>query len=49
VTHAPALPQSTRRGAATAEAQERASLEVVEGVLDVLAGRPAMFQVNRLG
>ena len=26
-----------------------ASLEVVEGVLDVLAGRPASYQVNRLG
>ena len=36
-------------GASTAEAQDRASLEVVEGVLDVLAGRPATFQVNRLG
>ena len=34
-------------GASTAEAQDRASLEVVEGVLDVLAGRPATFQVNR--
>jgi D-3-phosphoglycerate dehydrogenase len=34
-------------GASTAEAQNRASLEVVEGVLDVLAGRPAAFQVNR--
>jgi D-3-phosphoglycerate dehydrogenase len=36
-------------GASTAEAQDRASLEVVDGVLDVLAGRPATFQVNRLG
>jgi D-3-phosphoglycerate dehydrogenase len=36
-------------GASTAEAQTRASLEVVEGVLDVLAGRPAAYQVNRLG
>jgi D-3-phosphoglycerate dehydrogenase len=36
-------------GASTAEAQDRASLEVVEGVLDVLAGRPATYQVNRLG
>lgn len=36
-------------GASTAEAQDRASLEVVEGVLDVLAGRPATFQLNRLG
>ncbi|HUP83310.1 MAG TPA: hydroxyacid dehydrogenase [Candidatus Limnocylindria bacterium] len=36
-------------GASTAEAQDRASLEVVEGVLDVLGGRPATFQVNRLG
>jgi D-3-phosphoglycerate dehydrogenase len=35
-------------GASTAEAQARASLEVVEGVLDVLAGRPAAYQVNRL-
>jgi D-3-phosphoglycerate dehydrogenase len=34
-------------GASTAEAQERASLEVVEGVIDVLAGRPAAYQVNR--
>jgi D-3-phosphoglycerate dehydrogenase len=34
-------------GASTAEAQDRASLEVVDGVLDVLAGRPATFQVNR--
>ncbi|MEP7360205.1 MAG: hydroxyacid dehydrogenase [Chloroflexota bacterium] len=34
-------------GASTAEAQDRASLEVVEGVLDVLADRPATFQVNR--
>ena len=34
-------------GASTAEAQDRASLEVVEGVLDVLAGRSAIFQVNR--
>jgi D-3-phosphoglycerate dehydrogenase len=34
-------------GASTAEAQNRASLEVVDGVLDVLAGRPAAFQVNR--
>jgi D-3-phosphoglycerate dehydrogenase len=36
-------------GASTVEAQDRASLEVVEGVLDVLAGRPATYQVNRLG
>lgn len=36
-------------GASTAEAQSKASLEVVEGVLDVLAGRPAAYQVNRLG
>ena len=36
-------------GASTAEAQAKASLEVVEGVLDVLAGRPATYQVNRLG
>lgn len=34
-------------GASTAEAQSRASLEVVQGVLDVLAGRPASYQVNR--
>jgi phosphoglycerate dehydrogenase-like enzyme len=34
-------------GASTAEAQARASLEVVQGVLDVLAGRPATYQVNR--
>jgi D-3-phosphoglycerate dehydrogenase len=34
-------------GASTAEAQARASLEVVEGVLDVLAGRMATYQVNR--
>jgi D-3-phosphoglycerate dehydrogenase len=34
-------------GASTAEAQARASLEVVQGVLDVLAGRPATHQVNR--
>jgi D-3-phosphoglycerate dehydrogenase len=34
-------------GASTAEAQDRASLEVVDGVLDILAGRPATFQVNR--
>jgi len=34
-------------GASTAEAQARASLEVVQGVLDVLAGRPAIHQVNR--
>jgi len=36
-------------GASTAEAQAKASLEVVEGVLDVLAGRPATYQVNRSG
>ena len=36
-------------GASTIEAQAKASLEVVEGVLDVLAGRPAAYQVNRLG
>jgi D-3-phosphoglycerate dehydrogenase len=36
-------------GASTAEAQARASLEVVEGVLDVLAGRPAAYQVNPPG
>jgi D-3-phosphoglycerate dehydrogenase len=36
-------------GASTAEAQARASLEVVQGVLDVLAGRPATYQVNRTG
>jgi D-3-phosphoglycerate dehydrogenase len=36
-------------GASTAEAQAKASLEVVEGILDVLAGRPAACQVNRLG
>lgn len=36
-------------GASTSEAQARASLEVVQGVLDVLAGRPATFQVNRTG
>ena len=34
-------------GASTAEAQARASIEVVQGVLDVLAGRPAAYQVNR--
>jgi D-3-phosphoglycerate dehydrogenase len=34
-------------GASTADAQARASLEVVQGVLDVLAGRPATYQVNR--
>ena len=34
-------------GASTSEAQARASLEVVQGVLDVLAGRPATYQVNR--
>jgi D-3-phosphoglycerate dehydrogenase len=34
-------------GASTAEAQAKAALEVVEGVLDVLAGRPAAYQVNR--
>ena len=34
-------------GASTAEAQARASLEVVQGVVDVLAGRPATHQVNR--
>jgi D-3-phosphoglycerate dehydrogenase len=34
-------------GASTAEAQARASLEVVEGVLDVLGGRVATYQVNR--
>ncbi len=36
-------------GASTLEAQAKASLEVVEGVLDVLGGRPAAYQVNRLG
>jgi D-3-phosphoglycerate dehydrogenase len=36
-------------GASTAEAQARASLEVVQGVLDILAGRPATHQVNRTG
>lgn len=35
-------------GASTAEAQARASLEVVQGVLDVLGGRPAAYQVNQL-
>jgi D-3-phosphoglycerate dehydrogenase len=35
-------------GASTIEAQAKASLEVVEGVLDVLAGRPAAYQVNRV-
>jgi D-3-phosphoglycerate dehydrogenase len=35
-------------GASTAEAQARASLEVVQGVLDVLFGRPAAYQVNQL-
>lgn len=34
-------------GASTAEAQARASLEVVQGVMDVLAGRRATHQVNR--
>ncbi len=34
-------------GASTVEAQERAALEVAQGVLDVLAGRPATNQVNR--
>jgi D-3-phosphoglycerate dehydrogenase len=34
-------------GASTADAQARASLEVVDGVLDVLAGRMATYQVNR--
>jgi D-3-phosphoglycerate dehydrogenase / 2-oxoglutarate reductase len=34
-------------GASTAEAQARASLEVVQGVVDVLAGRPATHRVNR--
>jgi D-3-phosphoglycerate dehydrogenase len=34
-------------GASTAEAQARTSIEVVQGVLDVLAGRPAAYQVNR--
>ncbi len=33
-------------GASTAEAQVRASVEVAEQVLDVLAGRPARFAVN---
>src|SRR6187402_2257954 len=36
-------------GASTSEAQARASLEVVQGVLDVLAGRPATSPVNRRG
>jgi D-3-phosphoglycerate dehydrogenase len=36
-------------GASTSEAQSRASLEVVQGVLDVLAGRTATYQVNRKG
>lgn len=35
-------------GASTAEAQARASIEVVQGVLDVLRGRPATYQVNQL-
>lgn len=34
-------------GASTAEAQAKVSIEVVEQVLDVLAGRPAAHQVNR--
>jgi D-3-phosphoglycerate dehydrogenase / 2-oxoglutarate reductase len=34
-------------GASTAEAQARASLEVVQGVVDELAGRPATHRVNR--
>ena len=34
-------------GASTSEAQDKVSIEVAEQVLDVLAGRPARFQVNR--
>jgi D-3-phosphoglycerate dehydrogenase len=34
-------------GASTREAQDKVSIEVVEQLLDVLAGRPARFQVNR--
>lgn len=34
-------------GASTLEAQSKVSIEVAEQVLDVLAGRPARFQVNR--
>jgi D-3-phosphoglycerate dehydrogenase len=33
-------------GASTREAQDKVSIEVAEQVLDVLAGRPARFQVN---
>ncbi len=33
-------------GASTEEAQARVALEVVEQVLDVLAGRPARHQLN---
>ncbi|MDL2334529.1 MAG: NAD(P)-dependent oxidoreductase, partial [Chloroflexota bacterium] len=47
--HAPNTVLTPHLGASTVEAQDRASLEVVEGVLDVLAGRPATYQVNRLG
>ena len=36
-------------GASTAEAQSKASMQVVEGVLALLAGQPATYQVNRLG
>jgi D-3-phosphoglycerate dehydrogenase len=34
-------------GASTREAQDKVAVEVAEQVLDVLAGRPARFQVNR--
>lgn len=46
--HAPNTILTPHLGASTAEAQARASLEVAQGVLDVLGGRPAAYQVNQL-
>ena len=44
---APNVVLTPHLGASTVEAQERAGLEVAEQVLDVLAGRPARYAVNK--
>jgi D-3-phosphoglycerate dehydrogenase len=44
---APNLVLTPHLGASTTEAQERAGVEVAEQVLEVLAGRPARYAVNR--